>query len=189
MLDVDGDARSDVGPSKVFETETRTDGAAAIRRAFDTHYGRLVGLASLLLDDRVDAEEVVQEAFAQTWRRWDAVRDHGDPIGYLRQSVINESRGRLRRVRSARRAGWRAQPPAAVMVDPAGAVESDETRAAVLAALRRLPARQRECIVLRFYGDCSVAAVAEALGISEGAVKAHCHRALATLARLLEEAR
>jgi RNA polymerase sigma-70 factor (sigma-E family) len=183
---------SSVGHGRHEATEVRPviepDAGTVFRVAFDTNYSRLVGLATLLVDDGL-AEEIVQEAFAQTWRRWDAVRDHAEPIGYLRQAVINESRGRLRRIRSARRAGWRAQPPVATSIDPAAAAEADETRVAVLAALACLTTRQRECVALRYYGDCSVAETAAALGISEGAVKSHSHRALERLATLLEGTR
>ena len=57
----------------------------------------------------------------------------------------------------------------------------------IAAAVRALPRRQRECVVLRFYLDASTAETAAALGVSEGSVKTHLHRALGALARELEE--
>ena len=70
--------------------------------------------------------------------------------------------------------------------DPAGAVAD---RSAVLAALASLPDRQREVLVLRYYADLSEAAIADALGISPGTVKAHASRGLAALRPMLEEVR
>jgi RNA polymerase sigma factor (sigma-70 family) len=58
--------------------------------------------------------------------------------------------------------------------------------AAVLAALRTLPVRQREVLVLRYYVDLSEADIADALGISRGAVKSHASRGMAALRTVLE---
>jgi RNA polymerase sigma factor (sigma-70 family) len=69
-----------------------------------------------------------------------------------------------------------------------GALASEE-QARVLAALRRLPVRQREALVLRYYADLSEAEIAAAMGVSAGSVKTHAHRGLATLAELLGEDR
>ena len=63
------------------------------------------------------------------------------------------------------------------------------TSDAVLARVRRLPRRQRECVVLRFYADLTVPEIAATLGVAEGSVKSHLHRALAALAVDLEEHR
>jgi RNA polymerase sigma factor (sigma-70 family) len=59
-------------------------------------------------------------------------------------------------------------------------------RSAVIAALRTLPPRQREALVLRYYGDLSEAQIAEAMGISRGAVKSHTARAMSSLRIVLE---
>ena len=59
---------------------------------------------------------------------------------------------------------------------------------AMLAALNRLPNRQREVLVLRYFADWSEASIADALGIAPGSVKAHAHRGLAALRARLEEA-
>jgi len=64
-------------------------------------------------------------------------------------------------------------------------VLADEHRA-VVAALRTLPVRQRECVVLRFYQDCTETEIAQTLGISPGSVKTHLHRAMRTLSDRLE---
>lgn len=148
------------------------------------HAGRLVGLAGYLLDDRTQAEEVVQEAFARTYAAWSRLRDQGDPLPYVQRAVVNLSRGGLRRRRVAR---------AAVMDVPPDAPSAERTategarRDEVATAVRALPRRQRECIALRYYLDCSVAEISTALRISDGSVKQHLHRAHATLADRLGE--
>jgi RNA polymerase sigma-70 factor (sigma-E family) len=157
---------------------------AALRAAYTTQYGRLVGLARLLVDRRDDAEEVVQEAFARTWAGLGRV--HGDPLPYLRRAVVNQSRGRLRRRRTA--AAHRPEAARPVESAESGAVRGATTRA-VVAGLRTLPRRQRECVVLRFYEDLTVPEIARALGLAEGSVKSHLHRALAALAVELEDQR
>ena len=152
-------------------------------RVYREHYGSLVGLARLLLDDRGVAEEVVQEAFARTLAGWRRLRSPDDPLPYVRRAVVNLARGNLRRrvVARARRPG----PP-----DDAASAESVVLRAAsgraVRDAVAGLPDRQRACVVLRYYLDCSTAEAASALGISEGSVKTHLHRAVATLGSRLE---
>jgi RNA polymerase sigma-70 factor (sigma-E family) len=157
----------------------------ALHRAYTVEYARLVGLARLLVDRREDAEEVVQEAFARTWANLGKVRGD-DPLPYVRKAVVNLSRGRLRRRRTAEA----HQPDRAIDVESAehGAAQGARA-AAVVDQLRQLPRRQRECIVLRFYGDLSVPEIARALGVADGSVKSHLHRAMATLAIELEDQR
>lgn len=178
MTGVDVDPQPVVAPAPV-----ASDRDEVLGRLFHDEYGSLVGLARLLLDDRGQAEEAVQEAFARTYDRWSRVRDHADPLPYVRRAVVNAARGGLRRRRSARR--HRPDPMPDAPSAEAGAVRG-ESRREVVAALRTLPARQRECVVLRYYLDCSTAETAAALGVSEGSVKSHLHRALAALAQQLE---
>jgi RNA polymerase sigma-70 factor (sigma-E family) len=148
------------------------------------HYQPLVGLARLLLDDRGQAEEVVQEAFARTYDGWRRVRTPDDPLPYVRRAVMNLARGGLRRRVVARR--YRPDPRPEVAAAEAGALRAESDRE-VMEAVRALPRRQREVVLLRFYLDCSTAEAAASLGISDGAVKTHLHRALAALAPRLEE--
>jgi RNA polymerase sigma-70 factor (sigma-E family) len=156
----------------------------ALRLAYATEYGRLVGLARLLVDKREDAEEVVQEAFARTWARLGRV--HGDPLPYLRRAVVNQSRGRLRR----RRTVEAHRPDARLDAESAEstAVRGADARA-VVQRLALLPRRQRECVVLRFYADLTVPEIGRSLGIADGSVKSHLHRAMTALAIELEDQR
>jgi RNA polymerase sigma-70 factor (sigma-E family) len=150
----------------------------------------LVRAAFLLLDDRGAAEEAVQEAFVRLHRAYPRLTRPGDAAGYLYRSVVNECRSQLRRRSTARRL------PVAAVAGVSGrtgdrpgaetAAMASADRAVVLSALDRLPTRQRECIVLRWYLDLSERDIAEALGVSGGSVKTHLHRGLAALAEHLE---
>jgi len=131
------------------------------------------------------AEEVVQDSFVAMHGRWRRLRDPDKGLAYLRQTVVNRSRSVLRH----RAVEARHQPTP--MRDAAGADESTltaERRTQVLDALRELPERQREVLALRYYLDLSEAQIAEALGISRGAVKSHASRGAASLRHLLEDA-
>ena len=157
----------------------------ALQRAYAVEFTRLVGLARLLVDRREDAEEVVLEAFARTWANLGRVRGV-DPLPYVRRAVLNLARGRLRRLRTVR--GHRNEPPADAESAEQGAVRQASDRA-VVERLTQLPRRQRECVVLRFYADLTVPEIARSLGVAEGSVKSHLHRAMTTLAIELEAQR
>src|SRR5262245_19322906 len=144
------------------------------------HYASLVRLACLLVDDRGAGEEIVQEAFVRVYQAWDRVEQ---PLVYLRSTVLNLARSRMRRRQVARR---RVEPvaPAGPSVDEQLVLLDDQRD--VLVALRSLPARQRECLVLRYYLDLTESQIAATLGISNGSVKSHSSRGIAALARRLE---
>lgn len=144
----------------------------------------LVRLAVLLVGDRASAEDVVQDAFLGLYRRWDRLPDTSAPLAYVRVSVVNGCRTALRRRSRARRVGNFTEPPAESA--EAVALLSEEQRA-VAGALRRLPERQREALVLRYYLDLSEAEIAAAMRISRGTVKSATSRALATVGRTLRE--
>jgi len=150
---------------------------------YRSHYAGSVRLAGLLTGDYHHGEEIAQDAFA---RLLEAGAKVDNPAAYLRATVVNLSQSRLRRVILARR---RPEPAG---TDSPGADEGIATRAsagAIRAALGSLPTRQREAVVLRFYGDLPLAEVAATMGVSEGAVKTHLHRGLAALAPRLEALR
>lgn len=167
------------------ERDPAGDTAFTVEALFHTHRLHLVRLALLLVDDRETAEDVVQDAFAGLYRRWSSLQDEEKALAYLRASVVNGARSVLRRRRTIRR---NPQPPIdALTVEPAEdrALLAAEHRA-VLAAISRLPQRQREVIVLRYYADLSEADIAEAMGISRGAVKSHASRGMSALRTHLE---
>jgi len=160
------------------------DPDAALRVLYAAHWGGMVRLATLLLGSTSAAEEVVQEAFVSTYRRWDRLQDPQAAGGYLRTCVVNGCRSwhRHQQVEVRHR---QPGPP-----EPSGPAEVAEQRsedARVMAALRTLSPRQQEVLVLRYYADASEADIAELCGISRGTVKSHAHRGLQALRSALEE--
>jgi RNA polymerase sigma-70 factor (sigma-E family) len=154
----------------------------AVTGLYAEHALGLIRLAFIMLGDRFAAEDVVQEAFCGLYRAWDRLPDHDNVVGYLRVSVLNGCRSALRRARRTPRV---AAVPYAASAE-ADALGGEERRAAV-AALRRLPPRQREALVLRYFADLPEHETAQAMGVSLGTVKSTTARALAALGRMLRE--
>ena len=160
------------------------DADAAVAALYRSHRLPLVKLARLLVDDLETAEDVVQDAFAALHRRWGSISARDAAIGYLRTSVVNGSRSVLRRRRTVRAnpwpeaSGWRSDDA------DAGILLAEEHRE-VLTALRRLPSRQREVIVLRYWAELTETEIAATLGISIGAVKSTASRGRDAIAALL----
>lgn len=151
---------------------------------YRAHYRSLVRRAALLLDDRESSEEVVQDAYVRVHGAYWRLRDPEKALAYLRQSVVNGARSRLRRRRVARRHAPKPMPDAPSA--EYGALLEVE-RSTVIAALHALPPRQREAVVLRYYGDLSEAEIARAMGISAGTVKSAVSRGLAALSSHVKE--
>jgi len=164
-----------------------TTAEGAVTALYQAHALGMIRLAHIMLGDRASAEDVVQEAFYGLYRRWSALADTGNAIAYVRSSVLNGCRSVLRRQsRSRDRAdGQQAAPPPEVSAE-AAAITLEE-RQEVLRAMRRLPARQREALVLRFYLDLSAEESAATMGIGPGSVRSAIHRGLASLGRMLQE--
>jgi RNA polymerase sigma-70 factor (sigma-E family) len=152
---------------------------------YRAHALGLIRLAVVMLGDRPAAEDVVQEAFCGLYRRWYSLSDTGKALSYVRSSVINGCRSVLRR--RPRQAGLdplTGEPPGESA--ESAALIGEEHRQ-VLTAIRRLPNRQREVLVLRFYLDLDEAEIARSMRISRGTVKSTTSRALAALGRILGE--
>jgi RNA polymerase sigma-70 factor (sigma-E family) len=164
------------------------DADEAVTRLFTAQYRPLVRLATLLLRDPGAAEEIVQDAYVGLHAHWGRLRDADKALAYLRQSVVNRSRSALRRRVVADRYTATARRGDDVPSAEAGALGLLE-HATVMAALRALPGRQREALVLRYYVDLSEAEIAEVMGVSRGAVKSHTARGMAALRQSLERAR
>jgi len=185
----------DMGPARpIHVTETLVADAAlgsvpaewdaeqAVTAMYSTHYRSLVRLAALLVRDVATAEEVVQDSFIAMHGAWRRLRDNDKALSYLRQSVVNRSRSVMRH----RAVDKNAPKPAPDMPSAEQGALTLLERTAVVSALRSLPPRQREALVLRYYGDLSEAQIATAMGISRGAVKSHTARAIASLRAVLE---
>jgi len=153
---------------------------------YDTQYRPLVRMSAMLLGDTGAAEEVVQEAFIAVHAAWRRLRDVDKAVYYLRRAVLNRSRSILRhRIVVDRHMPVREPDmPSAEQ----GAITQLE-RSAVIEALRSLPARQREALVLKFYLGLSEEEVAAAMKISTGAVKSHTSRGKAALRTALDSER
>jgi RNA polymerase sigma-70 factor (sigma-E family) len=158
---------------------------ATITRLFDAEHIQLERLATLMGADG-DAEDVVAEAFCELHRRWRKLRDPAAALPYLRSVVCNLSRMRLRHLKVVH--GHREPPPGDADSAEVEALLREDQRE-VVSALRRLPFRQRQALVLRYWLDLREVDVADAMGITPGAVKAHTFRALQTLERHLEARR
>lgn len=157
---------------------------AAVTMLFRLHGARLVGFARLLADDPAHAEDLVQDAFVGLWRRWNSLRDPEAALAYLHTSVVNGARrgGRVARLvqRVAAVGGDRAEVP-----DPVLSSIANEDSRRLLEAIKQLPRRQREVLVLRYYFDQPEAQIAELLSITRGSVKQHASRGLARLQQLI----
>lgn len=153
---------------------------------YEANWSSLLRTATWLLGDRSLAEEVVQDAFIRLVERWFQLDDEAAAPAWLRSTVVNLSRSRLRRFVVGRQkvnlAGSRAQR-ADMSADRLGEELADGELGQ---AIRALPRRQRECVVLRFVHDLPVAEIAETLSIGSGSVKTHLHRGLKALGEELE---
>jgi RNA polymerase sigma-70 factor (sigma-E family) len=164
----------------------RSDARQAVSALYEAHAVGLIRLAVVMLGDRPAAEDVVQEAFCGLYRRWGQLDDPGNAQRYVRSAVLNGCRSALRRLRRESRS---ARPDESLETSESAealALVNAEHRA-VLSALRRLPARQREALVLRFYLDLPEPEIARSMGVSPGTVKSTTSRALAALGRLVQE--
>jgi len=155
-----------------------------VTEIYDGEYKSLVRLAVLLVHDVPTAEEVVQDAFEAMHTALRRLRDSEKALSYLRQAVVNKSRSVLRHRTVVDK---NAPKPAPDEPSAEHAAMALIERTAVVAALRALPERQREAIVLRYYADFSEADIAAAMGISRGAVKSHTARGMTALRSILEQ--
>jgi len=184
----------------IADTRVTPGAAASVTALYAEHALGLVRLAVVVTGDRAAAEDIVQDAFVGLYRRWDQLPDTAAPLAYLRVSVMNGCRTLLRR-RSRLRL-WPGGPGGGDFdqADPdglgspaplaesaeAGALLGEQQRA-VAGALRKLPRRQREAVVLRYYLDLSIEETARLMGVSAGTVKSATHRGLAAVGRTLKE--
>jgi RNA polymerase sigma-70 factor (sigma-E family) len=165
-------------------TPLEWDADRVVTAIYSEHYRSLVRLAAFLVRDNATAEEVVQDSFVAMHGAWRRLRDTDKALSYLRQSVVNRSRSVLRhRIVVDKNT---PKPPPDMPSAEHGAIIQLE-RSAVVTALRALPERQREALVLRYYGDMSEAQIASVMGISRGAVKSHTARAMGALRAVLEQ--
>jgi RNA polymerase sigma-70 factor (sigma-E family) len=162
------------------------DPAQLVAALYEAHALGLLRLAVVMLGDQQAAEDVVQDAFFGLYRRYGTLQDPDRALAYVRSSVFNGCRTVLRRRKRDRAFALAdAEPEAASQSAEASVLLSEEHRA-VLAAMRRLPDRQREAVALRYCLDMPVDQVARAMGVSLGTVKSTTSRGIAALSRMLQ---
>jgi RNA polymerase sigma factor (sigma-70 family) len=159
----------------------------AVELLFRRHYTEMLRLAYCLLGERDAAEDAVQDAFASLHAHWGRLHDPEAALAYLRSSVLNRCRSRIRDlVRERAPRAWRADQ----VLEPSSeehAVRVDEADR-LAAAVRKLPMRQRQVVLCRYYLELSERETASLLEIGTGSVKRHAHRAVQALATRLEAA-
>jgi RNA polymerase sigma-70 factor (sigma-E family) len=180
----DSAGQDTAGPDSAGQDTAGQDSAGtAVGALYQAHAVSLIRLAYIMLGDRPAAEDVVQDAFCGLYRRWDRLSDPTVGLYYVRSSVLNGCRTVLRRRALGRRVTL-YQPPAR---SAEAAALSNEERQEVMRAVRALPGRQREALVLRFYLDLPDREIARAMGVRPGTVRSATHRALRALSKLLGE--
>lgn len=137
----------------------------------------LLKTAWLLTGDPHVAEDLVQEALARVYTKWGSAQKA--PWAYTRKVMLNLRTDRWRRTGQEIATADVAEAPTR---DAHGTVDA---RADLVRALRELPLRERQCVVLRYYADLSEEETANALGVSLGTVKSSASRGLATLRTLV----
>jgi RNA polymerase sigma-70 factor (sigma-E family) len=151
---------------------------------YHTYAADLLEMLWVYVGDKSTAEDLVQESFIRVHRAWARLETGTAARAYLRTTAFNLARSGFRRKVVALR--HHPSPPA-----PSGSPEIEvilsEDQQEVATALRALPARQRQCIVLRYWGDLADHEVAAELGISVNSVKTHVRRGMAGMAKHLEK--
>ena len=143
---------------------------------FRAHYGRLVRALTLACGNREVAEDAVQEAFVKAHLHWRRIQRYDDPVGWVRRVAINRLRDDHRRQSRKGRALQRLSgEPQFDEVDQLS-FGSDLSK-----MLIQLPRQQRIAMALFYVDELSIAEVASALGVSEGAVKSYLHQGRARL--------
>jgi RNA polymerase sigma-70 factor (sigma-E family) len=160
--------------------DARMDGDG-YQELFHGQFAAMTRLAAMLGAD--DPEDVAQEAFVRLHRRSRTLRDPHAAVAYLRSTVVNLTRSRLRHLSVVRRLA--PGPPPDVPSAEHDVVRRESHRH-LLDALEQLSARHREALVLRYWLDLSEAEMAEAMSVSRGTVKSHVSRGLDALAALME---
>ena len=164
------------------------DASVGVTELYQAHGVGLIKLGVIMLGDRTAAEDVVQDAFFGLYRNWGRLSDPVNALAYVRASVLNGCRAALRqRIRRDRRDRSVVAADAVPVESVEAIVMLSEEHREVFAAMRRLPDRQREALVLRFYLGVTEEETARAMGISRGTVKSATSRAVAALGRMLEE--
>jgi len=147
---------------------------------YQTEYQPLLRIAYGLTGSRAEAEELVQETFVRCYQHWRRVQTYDKPGAWLRRVLLNLATSRYRRlaieIRALTRLGAR----------PAGPSQLDGIDEEFWAAVRRLPRRQAQAVVLYYGDDLATDDVARAMGCADGTVRSLLHQARTSLAKVLD---
>ncbi|MFD4976190.1 sigma-70 family RNA polymerase sigma factor [Streptomyces sp. NPDC058424] len=158
---------------------------STVARLFSLHYTSMLRLAVLLGAD--DPEKVVAEAYYQIYRKWRRLRDAKAAEAYLRSTVCNLTRMRIRYLQVVRKHA--ENPPSETVASAESTALLHDDQRVLIDALQRLPTRQREALVLRHWLGLEESEMAAAMEISCGSVKTHMSRGLAALTHAMEARR
>jgi RNA polymerase sigma-70 factor (ECF subfamily) len=149
---------------------------------FRDHYAGMVRSLAVAAGDRELAADCVQEAFTRAYVRWRRISRYDDPAAWVRHVAVNKLRDHWRRNRRRDRAVSRL----GAQLEPVEPPTEPASAPGLAAAVAELPARQREAVALFYVEGLSVREVADAMRVSEGAVKYHLHEGRERLRRALE---
>ncbi|MEX1007056.1 MAG: SigE family RNA polymerase sigma factor [Acidimicrobiia bacterium] len=173
------------GTSAQVATDDVVDADRLVTTLFAQEGASLVRLARLFVDDRNAAEDLVQEAFIRLARSTHRIADPAKAPAYLRSIVLNLARDSNRRGLVSMRHQLPFDDRVASIEDQ---ITVREDQQQVIDALRDLPHRQRQCLVLRYYDELGIDDIADTIGCSRNSVKTHLQRGLAALERKLAAA-
>ena len=150
-----------------------------VDRLTTERYPRLLSHAFMLVGNRTEAEDLVQEALIATFGKRRGFESLAEAEQYVRRAIVTKFIDKKRKSSKERELWYRAMSGSeASIADPSGSIGGALD---VGQALRSLPVRQRACVALRFLDDLSVSQTAAALGLSEGAVKRYVFDGLKAL--------
>jgi RNA polymerase sigma factor (sigma-70 family) len=141
---------------------------------YERNWGQCFRATAAAVGDGQVAEELLSEAFAKAWASWRKVSRHPAPSAWVVRTALNAGVSRWRR--RSREVALADHDSAAAPADA-----GDKVDAALLAAVARMPARQREVIALRVFLDLDTETTAKYLGIAPGTVRAHLSRGVSAL--------
>jgi RNA polymerase sigma-70 factor, ECF subfamily len=172
------DPEDSLVPPTCAGADVRTE--AEFTGLYEKHFSELAAQVCAYLGDATEAQDLVQEAFLRAWQRWDKVGGYEEPVAWVRRVAWNLATSRHRRNQVARKFLQKSSAP-----ELAPAASPDHV--ALVAALKLVPAKRRQALVMHYMADMTVAAIAEATGAKEGTVKSWLHRGRKELAALLTD--
>ncbi|HET9896377.1 MAG TPA: sigma-70 family RNA polymerase sigma factor [Streptosporangiaceae bacterium] len=165
------------------------DPESAVTALYRDHALTLIRLAHIMVGNHAAAEDIVQDAFCGLYRRWEHLANKDKALGYLRSSVLNGCRSALRAAGRHRdlliAEGY--GDLAGVLDSAEARVLTSERRQAIVAALRALPGRQRDVLVLRYFLGIDDDEIARDLEMNPSTIRSSRRRGLAALRRTLKE--